>query len=68
MNKIKLVALSLFGASSLFAVDALVDAATKAGLKPIPSEHKAQMKLIKEFQKGITVEKAVSSLVIHVII
>ncbi len=58
MNKIKFVALSLFGASSLFAADALMDAATKAGLKPIPSEHKAQMKLIKEFQKGITVEKA----------
>jgi len=57
MNKIKFVTLSIFAASSLFAADALIDAAKGAGLKPIPSEHKAQMKLIKEFQKGITVEK-----------
>jgi len=58
MNKIKLVALSIFTANSIFAADTLLEAAKSAGLKPIPSEHKAQMKLIKEFQKGITVEKA----------
>ena len=57
MNKLKFLALSLVAATSLFASDTLVDAAKKVGLKPIPFEHKAQMKLIKDFQKGITAEK-----------
>lgn len=57
MSKLRFLALSLFSVGSLFASDALVDSAKKAGLKPIPFEHKAQMKLIGEFQKGITVEK-----------
>lgn len=57
MKKIGFFALSIVGATSLFAGDALVDAAKSAGLKPIPSDHKAQMKLIKEFQKGVTPAK-----------
>lgn len=43
---------------SLFANDSLIDSAKKAGLKAIPFEHKAQMKLVKEYQKDLSVAKA----------
>lgn len=52
------VILSTAVCASLLAGDALIDSAKKAGLKPIPSEHKAQMKLIGEFQKDVTPAKA----------
>jgi len=58
MNKLSFITLVALGSTTLFAGDALIDAAKKAGLKPIPSEHKAQMKLVKEFQKDLTVAKA----------
>jgi len=57
MSRIKFLGLVFLG-STLFAGDALIDTAKNAGLRPIPSEHKAQMKLIKEFQKDLTVAKA----------
>ena len=43
---------------SLFAADELIESAKQAGLKPIPFEHKAQMKLVKEYQKDLTLAKA----------
>ncbi|MCI4399920.1 MAG: cytochrome-c peroxidase [Campylobacteraceae bacterium] len=58
MNKLRILTISMVAAGSLFAGDALIDAAKNAGLKPIPFDHKAQMKLVKEFQKGVTPAKA----------
>lgn len=57
MSKLRILTISMMAAGSLLAGDALIEAAKNAGLKPIPSEHKAQMKLIGSFQKGVTAAK-----------
>jgi cytochrome c peroxidase len=58
MNRLKFLTLVFFGSTALFAGETLMETAKKAGLKPIPFEHKAQMKLIKEFQKDLSAAKA----------
>lgn len=58
MNKFGFLALAFLGSTVLYAGDTLIEAAKNAGLKPIPFEHKAQMKLIKEFQKDLSAAKA----------